>query len=302
MKYIYPDYYDDFQCIADRCGHSCCIGWEIDIDNDSVKYFLSISGELGEKLRQNISLKPEPHFILDSRERCPFLKTDGLCELILELGEESLCDICAEHPRFYNELPGRLEYGLGMCCEEAARLLVSGKEPVQLVCEDDGTENEAEAPPLAMLRDSILTRLNGSGSFVERMEDILSSVGIKPFSFSPSDIADFCLDLERMDESWTKLLKEMQKHPSAEGIEKRLDDVRYTRIAHYFIFRHFVSAENTAEAAALLVFSFLSTMTVCFLDFLGYEEDALRLYSAEIEYSDENLNVITNAIERSGLI
>ena len=32
MKEYIPDYYKDFQCIADKCKDSCCIGWEIMID------------------------------------------------------------------------------------------------------------------------------------------------------------------------------------------------------------------------------------------------------------------------------
>ena len=32
MQIIVPDYYKEFSCIADHCRHSCCIGWEIDID------------------------------------------------------------------------------------------------------------------------------------------------------------------------------------------------------------------------------------------------------------------------------
>jgi lysine-N-methylase len=34
MKLIAPDTYPEFCCIADRCRHSCCIGWEIDVDPD----------------------------------------------------------------------------------------------------------------------------------------------------------------------------------------------------------------------------------------------------------------------------
>ena len=40
---VYPNYYDKFKCIANRCKHSCCIGWEIDIDEDTM--------ELADKIR-----------------------------------------------------------------------------------------------------------------------------------------------------------------------------------------------------------------------------------------------------------
>ena len=93
MKIVYPDYYPDFSCIADRCNHSCCIGWEIDIDQDALTRFQSAEGPMGQRLKENISLEGEPHFILGEDERCPFLNEKGLCDLILYGGEEILCQI-----------------------------------------------------------------------------------------------------------------------------------------------------------------------------------------------------------------
>ena len=36
MLYRYPDYYDRFACIADRCEETCCAGWQIVIDEDAL--------------------------------------------------------------------------------------------------------------------------------------------------------------------------------------------------------------------------------------------------------------------------
>ena len=33
-----PDYFKEFSCIAGACKDSCCLGWEIDIDEDSYEY------------------------------------------------------------------------------------------------------------------------------------------------------------------------------------------------------------------------------------------------------------------------
>ena len=45
MKEYIPDYYKDFQCIADQCKDSCCIGWEIMIDSKSYKKYQNVKGE-----------------------------------------------------------------------------------------------------------------------------------------------------------------------------------------------------------------------------------------------------------------
>ena len=55
MNIYVPSYYQKFRCIADRCRHSCCVGWEIDIDKDTCEYYSSIDGDFGKKLADNIS-------------------------------------------------------------------------------------------------------------------------------------------------------------------------------------------------------------------------------------------------------
>ena len=32
MRLFAPRYYLDFKCIADKCENSCCVVWEIDVD------------------------------------------------------------------------------------------------------------------------------------------------------------------------------------------------------------------------------------------------------------------------------
>ena len=105
MSTWYPSFYPAFRCRADRCRHSCCRGWEIDVDEQSAALYRKLPGELGDELRRTLFADEEGwHFRLDGEERCPFLEADGLCRLIRRLGEEALCDICALHPRFFEEL------------------------------------------------------------------------------------------------------------------------------------------------------------------------------------------------------
>lgn len=34
-----PDFYDSFKCRAGECTDSCCIGWEIDIDDETMRKY-----------------------------------------------------------------------------------------------------------------------------------------------------------------------------------------------------------------------------------------------------------------------
>ena len=45
MKQFIPDYLNSFKCIADKCRHSCCIGWEIDIDKNTLDFYKSIDDD-----------------------------------------------------------------------------------------------------------------------------------------------------------------------------------------------------------------------------------------------------------------
>lgn len=148
MKLIAPEYYTKFHCIADKCRHSCCVGWGIAIDPDKLVYYRSIEGEFGARLQKGIAEADDAaQFILDDEERCPFLNRTGLCDMITALGEDALCQICRDHPRFRNFYADRTEIGLGLCCEAAGELILSQQEKLTLITlEDDGA---ADLPDIA---------------------------------------------------------------------------------------------------------------------------------------------------------
>ena len=124
MKLYAPEYYRDFKCIADKCTHSCCVGWRIGIDEETLSKYGALPEESSRSLTDKITVDDEGLCVkLRDDGRCPHLTDCGLCRIISELGEEYTSRICREHPRFYNLLPNRAEVGLGAVCEEAARII-----------------------------------------------------------------------------------------------------------------------------------------------------------------------------------
>ena len=293
MRYIKPDFYDDFRCIASACRHSCCAGWEIDIDEDTADYYAELPGDIGDALRAHISVEPEPHFVMTDDGRCPFLRGDGLCRLILTLGEDALCDICAEHPRFYNFTGGREESGLGLCCEEVVRLLYSSDAPLGFIVEDDGEpdEDSPQENENYILREKIFRELADRTRPLHRRMAAACALG--GTEMPPLDLpswAEFYSGLERMHESWGTALDSLR------GINAFTVPSlpRYERLAAYFVYRHFDSSET-------LRFAMLSTVIVAALDSVSppeWHEENLRMYSEEIEYSDENIKIICEALKR----
>ena len=299
MLTVYPDYYAAFSCLMGACRHSCCKGWEIDVDEVSLARYKATDGDLGRRLSDAISYDGDPHFILAEDERCPFLNEEGLCEMILARGEEMLCDICREHPRFHNALPGRLESGLGATCEAAARLILGRKEPLSLVGAVSPSGDE-----IIDLRDEILLVVTDrSRSLSERVSEMLSLAGATVARRSNAEWADLLLSLERLDGAWTEYLERLREIPGElYGFHSSEEhEIEYEQILSYFVYRYLASSEcdlDVAENAALAAFSLGLLLLVAEdaeLDFDGRVE-LFRLYSSEIEYSEENLAELKAAL------
>ncbi|MDO4804555.1 MAG: flagellin lysine-N-methylase, partial [Lachnospiraceae bacterium] len=131
-----PDFYDSFHCLGGKCPDNCCIGSELDIDDDTFAYYQAVEGPFGDRLRANMAAavdSPEDgahSFHLQVGGRCPFLNADNLCDISLELGPDALCSICTEYPRQAFEWGGVMEKSLTLSCPEAGRLLFLNDIPV----------------------------------------------------------------------------------------------------------------------------------------------------------------------------
>ena len=135
MKIRVPEYFKSFSCIADKCQDSCCIGWGIDIDEITAQKYATLKCEIGAEIAEKTK---HGCFDTDKNGRCAFLDDKGLCRIISTLGEGYLCDICREHPRYYGAGHNTVEGGLGLCCEEAARMILSlDKKPDFVTMEKD---------------------------------------------------------------------------------------------------------------------------------------------------------------------
>lgn len=291
MKLIVPDYYPEFRCIAGDCRHSCCIGWEIDVDADAMQRFLRVEGALGDRLRESIDRK-NGCFRLGEGERCPFLNQEGLCELIIGLGEDCLCQICADHPRFRNFLSGRTEMGLGLCCEAAAELILTRQQPTGFLTLEDGEDDPTDAAFLAF-REKLLAIVHDRRlPMVQRVEQMLQACGIA-LTVDFAHWAGILMDLERLDERWTQCLQRLQA--PEQSIDPRWE-IPLEQLLVYLLFRHLAGALEDGDlqgrvAYCALMWQLLRRMLRDDLTELA------RLYSSEIEYSDENLIALLDEID-----
>ena len=315
MKRFVPDYYPDFACIQGACRHSCCIGWEIDIDEASLARFRNTGGKIGDRLTRSIVYDGESaHFHLTEAERCPFLNDEGLCDMILELGEDSLCQICADHPRFRSFFSDREETGLGLCCEAAARLILQRRQPAEWVLiDDDGTEEALceDEMELLQLRDELTAIAQNRQLDIDaRIAKIMETCCLQDLNLRFSGRKDFLLSLERLDEAWTGRLEDLNCSLRPSPLP---DDPGYSialeQLLVYLLWRHLPGALDDGDlrgriAFALFIWQLLRDMISAAFEKRGYFEiedavELVRLCSSEIEYSDENISAILDKLHAS---
>lgn len=301
-----PDYYPSFRCTAGNCRYSCCIGWEIDIDEESLHKYQNMDGKWGRKLAQHIECEDgNAHFRLDSKERCPFLNQAGLCELILHFGEDFLCQICTDHPRFRHFFSDRTEVGLGLCCEEACRIALSQTEPVRLIAinEEEGKErHDSDEQAFFEWRDELIQHAQNRRLPLQERIHILSQICRLDLSrLSWQTWQPFLLDLERMDDAWAEHLASIQ---ASQHVHDSRWDVPFEQLLVYLLLRHLPTGFETDDLRGYLAFVLLMWQLL-YRMFSGSSLDELmalaRLYSSEIEYSDENIEKIIDELYRTVL-
>jgi lysine-N-methylase len=294
MKLFAPEYYKDFVCIADRCSHSCCVGWEIDIDSATAEKYASLGGSYAFDIRKSIDNGGDaPHFMLAENERCPHLNCEGLCRIIIEYGEGLLCDICREHPRFYNYTVRGAEVGLGMACEEACRIILASDNYKKVVAigEIDGEADTSADFDALYHRERIYSVLSdGSFEYTERLGRICEEYSLSPALLSDEECRALFDSLEYLDGAHKELFS---CYSSSRETPKEHEKVLERALA-YFIYRHLSPARDESELREALVFCLFCERLLASLLKSG-EGDAAelaRIVSEEIEYSEENTEKI----------
>ncbi len=312
MIYRTPTYCRDFRCIAGECKDSCCKGWEIDIDAETAEYYSRVDGEFGERLRSSIK---NGSFVLTEDERCPFLNMEGLCDIYTELGEENLCRICSDHPRYFEWFGTVKEGGTGLCCEAAAELILS--RPFAL-CEEEIPFEEAagsydeELFSLAynareemfgilcsedMPLSEAVCRCLDIAVEIQQSIDVPcpEAAGTANSSHALREIFGCLYSLEPIDENWQPYIKSrMDILGSAQHVSRDYEPY-LRRLMLYFLFRYLLKSVYDGGILGYTKFAALSIIVIGTLyrldgcSSLKSCAETAKNYSKETEYSEENM-------------
>lgn len=144
MRYTVPDYYKKFRCLAGDCPATCCAGWQIVIDQKSLRRYRQVKGSFGNRIRNSVNWKEETFLQYEDR-RCAFLNEENLCDMHIEAGPKMMCATCRKYPRHVEEFENEREITLSMSCPAVAEMILGKQEPVSMrTAEDDREEEEEE--------------------------------------------------------------------------------------------------------------------------------------------------------------
>lgn len=188
---IKPKFYDQFECKASACRHTCCAGWDIPVEPETVEIY---KNTLTDAEKSKLIHDGDEVYLCREGGKCGFLREDGLCELIIRHTESALCEICREHPRFNTctEGLGICELGVGISCERAAELWLES-DPEFIEEEDDYTPDESELEMLAEQKRLVRRALDGEFPTLDfdRLKGVYESLELlEPMEFTRQALPD----------------------------------------------------------------------------------------------------------------
>ncbi len=336
MKNTFPNYYKDFCCIADKCPDTCCAGWEVVVDGDSLEKYSSLKGNYADILRNRITVDSDGDSIFAPvKGKCPFLLDNGLCEMYIEIGKESLCRTCRLFPRHITYFGARIETGISLSCPEAARLILQDKKIEFETEESDGFPEPTSIDPnlyftlLEARKTSIDILQNRKFSIEKRISAFLEFCNeISPFirrnncgevreiikkdfllhkdyqfnsirakRLNAKLLKDFS-NLEMLDVQWKSALEEAFSVAETGGCENEFENLMV-----YFVFRYFMLAvfdRSLLPKAKFAVASFLVIRRLISCTKNKSERiKAMQKFSKEVEHSALNMEFLETQIKKS---
>ncbi|MCR4789246.1 MAG: flagellin lysine-N-methylase [Lachnospiraceae bacterium] len=136
MRIVKQEEFDSFICTADKCTDNCCGGWQIEIDDETLKDLRDYEGPLKGAIEKAVDFE-NSCIRMNEKGRCELLNEKGLCRLVLEKGEGFISHICHTYPRHVEEYDGIREWSISLSCPEAAKTFILRRESQEYIISDN---------------------------------------------------------------------------------------------------------------------------------------------------------------------
>lgn len=296
MNFVTPKFYKDFKCIAGACPDSCCQGWEVDADADSLAYYSTLSGEIKSRI-DSVLDKDEfgnTIFRLTENKRCPFLNGKNLCDMHIVIGGEHTPYTCRTFPRFINNYGGTREMGISFSCPVAAEMMWNLKADFDFdteVINEMPQLNDIDAQLYFVLasarKNAYSIACDNSLTVAERLIKLLELASdlqkeINPYNDAETEIGfkEIFNNPEVINKEWVEKVHNSSYNPVIENSKSN------ENIIMYFLFRYFLDAVYDSDVLSKVK---MAAVGVLIPSFFGNDAWTVHLWSKETEHSDINM-------------
>ena len=297
MKIVKPTFYKNFKCIAGDCPDSCCQGWEVDADSDSLEYYKTLDNSLEIKKRIDSVLSKDEFdntiFTLAPKKRCPFLNDKNLCDMHIAIGGEHTPYTCRTFPRFIYDFGATREIGISFSCPVASDMMYNTEsfDFETEVNSDLPTLNDIDAEKYFLLykgrAEAYKIAKDKNKSIRERLNDLLD-LGVLlqeklfPYDEGGDNIAFF--DVFKNPELINPEWKEKVENFSLKQVS---DTQSNENILMYFLYKYLIQAVYDDDALSKIK---MAVLGVLINTYFGEDSWTVHLWSKETEHSQYNMD------------
>ena len=297
MKIVKPTFYKTFKCIAGDCPDSCCQGWEVDSDSDSLEYYKTLDNSLEIKKRIDSVLSKDEFdntiFTLAPKKRCPFLNDENLCDMHIAIGGEHTPYTCRTFPRFIYDFGATREIGISFSCPVASDMMYNTEsfDFETEVNSDLPTLNDIDAEKYFLLykgrAEAYKIAKDKNKSIRERLNDLLDlgvllQEKLLPYDEGGDDIAFF--DVFKNPELINPEWKEKVENFSLKQVS---DTQSNENILMYFLYKYLMQAVYDDDALSKIK---MAVLGVLINTYFGEDSWTVHLWSKETEHSQYNMD------------
>lgn len=297
MKIVKPTFYKNFKCIAGDCPDSCCQGWEVDADSDSLEYYKTLDNSLEIKKRIDSVLSKDEFdntiFTLAPKKRCPFLNDENLCDMHIAIGGEHTPYTCRTFPRFIYDFGATREIGISFSCPVASDMMYNAEsfDFETEVNTDLPTLNDIDAEKYFLLlkgrTEAYKIAKDKSKNIRERLNDLLD-LGVLlqeklfPYIDGGDDIAFF--DVFKNPELINPEWKDKVENYSLKQVS---DSQANENILMYFLYKYLMQAVYDDDVLSKIK---MAVLGVLINTYFGEGSWTVHLWSKETEHSQYNMD------------
>lgn len=297
MKIVKPTFYKNFKCIAGDCPDSCCQGWEVDADSDSLEYYKTLDNSLEIKKRIDSVLSKDEFdntiFTLAPKKRCPFLNDENLCDMHIAIGGEHTPYTCRTFPRFIYDFGATREIGISFSCPVASDMMYNTEsfDFETDINSDLPTLNDIDAEKYFLLykgrAEAYKIAKDKNKSIRERLNDLLD-LGVLlqeklfPYDEGGDDIAffDVLKNPELINPEWKEKVENF-------SLKQVSDTQSNENILMYFLYKYLMQAVYDNDVLSKIK---MAVLGVLINTYFGEDSWTVHLWSKETEHSQYNMD------------